>query len=447
MEKDYTTIQRFEDLQGVFDEHLLWADRQVIRLVTAAVIGNQLDADPVWILVVAASSGGKTEIISSLNDIKIGGNQTIWPISDLTRNAFVSGMRGSGGKETSLLFQIPYGGIMTFKDFTSILSKNRDDQQEIMGQLREIYDGEYEKRVGTGDELKWKGKIGAIAGSTGVIYEHLERMSAMGDRFMMYNMKQPPRKDVARLIFANQDAGISKTTMRDKNKAAMSAYVNYIVKNMKEEHVKLSPVMREEILMVADFCTAVRSGVITDERKGHIKFVPEQEMPMRMMEQLLSLSNAFIAMDATEPQGNKNAEKGIIKPDDLKLLYKVAFDSIPIKRRMALQLLTRHKGGITTAGLATAVGYQTPVVGQWLAELNALGVCDREKSAGPQGDLWILKDQARAVMTRFHDIKVEDDQLRDDKADSEAKDDEESWLSGAMHEMDGIDSEAADSFG
>lgn len=425
-----TDIKRFTDLQKVFDDHMLWEDRGALRLAIATVIGNQMDMDPVWLMLVAPPSGGKTEIISSLDEIRIGGNKTIMPISDMTKNAFVSGMKKTG-KETSLLHSMPFGGIFTFKDFTSLLSKNKDDQMEIFGQLREIYDGSYDKHVGTGDNLAWKGKVGALAGSTEVIYEHLEVATAMGARFIMYTINQPDRQQVLRLTLKNKKDKLNKPEIRAYRQACVKSYVEHIVDNMEEDDVELSEETEENIISVADFCTRVRSGVIMDERRGHIKFVPSKEMPMRMTEQLLALASAFIMMDQSERSLGQleRAKIGLLSDSDTELLYKIAFDSIPIKRRIALKYLAEYAQGVTTAGLATAIGYQTAVVAQWLAQLNSLGVCDRIKTNDARGDRWMLRDQYRAIMVKFENIKViEEELIAEGDNGGEA---DEDWLQAA----------------
>lgn len=439
MEKN-TDITKFTELQAVFDEHMLWEDRGALRLTIATVIGNQMDMDPVWLMLVAPPSGGKTEIISSLDEIRIGGNKTIMPISDMTKNAFVSGMKKTG-KETSLLHSMPFGGIFTFKDFTSLLSKNKDDQMEIFGQLREIYDGSYDKHVGTGDNLAWKGKVGALAGSTEVIYEHLEVATAMGARFIMYTINQPDRETVLRLTLKNKKEKLNKPEIRLYRQQCVKNYVEYIVDHMEEEEVELSEETENNIIKVADFCTRVRSGVIMDERRGHIKFVPSKEMPMRMAEQLLALASAFIMMDHAEDNMKLagRATRGQLSESDTELLYKIAFDSIPIKRRIALKYLAQYSQGISTSGLAIAIGYQTAVVAQWLAQLNSLGVCDRIKATGTQGDKWMLKEQYRAIMVKFENIKVIEDELIDDAL---VEDDNEDWLDAARQRDELMDAAA-----
>lgn len=423
--KEYSgDITDVKQLQAVFDKHLLMADRGVIPLSVAVTIGNQfVELDPIWMLLIAPPSGGKTEIISSFNNINNKeGIPLFYPISDLTINTFASGQERTG-KETSLLNKIPFGGIMSYKDFTSILAKNPEARAEIMGQLREIYDKEYVKRTGTGKDIMWRGKIGALAGCTEALYEFQENLSAMGDRFIMYSILQPDRMEVLKRIMKAKRDRVNKEDSRDEMKIAMKGYVEHVLRNMKQDAVALSEEVEMDIMNVANFSTSVRSGVIIDDRRGHVKFVPSKEMPMRMTEQMLAISTAFIAMNQTSPALGPLADQGNLTQEQVNILYKIALDSIPIKRRMALRALAKYSDGVTTAGLATLLNYQTPVVQQWLSQLNGLGICTREKSRGPQGDKWTLNKEYMEIMVKFEQIKTVEGELKDDSVIEDTEDD------------------------
>lgn len=413
-EEKKVEIRRFTDLEAEFKKAFLIVDDGIVGLLVDTILANQMDLDPVWLFLVAPSSGGKSELISSLNDIEVGGQKLIYPISDLTTNTFASGQKKKG-KETSLLHKMPPGGIMTFKDFTSMLSKNRDARTEIMGQLREIYDKEYVKRTGTGDDITWRGKVGAVAGATEVVYDYQEDFAAMGDRFIMYSIKQPERRALLDFVMKNkEDPNFNKEAVRQHLRDVMKSYIEYILDNFKEDETQLSDATKEDIINVADFCTLVRSGVIIDKRKGTVEFVPAAEMPTRMIEQLLAIASATLARHLSEPlSGGKNTPhaKGELTESEKLTLYKIAFDSIPKKRRMALRKLAQYTGGITTKGLAMSINYQTSVVQGWLNQLNGLGICTREAKGGNQGDLWVLNPKYRAIMVRFEKIAVEEGTL------------------------------------
>jgi len=403
----------FKDVQAKFEEQMLLGDKNIIRLVAATVLANQMPLDPVWLMIVSASSGGKSHIIGTIDGLRIDGGEvdTVTAISDVTENTFASGFKRND-KESSLLHRIPVGGLMIMKDFTTILSKRREAKEMIMAQFREIYDGKYDKHTGTGDNIGWKGKIGVIAGVTEAVYEHLESLSVMGDRFIMYSMEQPDRlKLIDFVLKAEQDHTISKKHQYEELSLYFQTYLYNAKQGLSDATVTLDEESQDDIKAVADFCTKARSGVVEDFRTGAVKFVPSKEMPTRMIKQLLAIASGLLFIRQND--GDVLPEqKGKLLPGELKILYKLAFDSIPIKRRIALQYLTRYSQGVITEGLAMKLNYQTDVIRGWLSQLNALGLVKRVKDGAK--DKWILSEENQDIMRKFNDIKTTDETLYDD---------------------------------
>lgn len=413
--EEITTIQALEaEVEKIF----LIEDKGLVRIVVATVIANRMSLDPVWLLLVAPSSGGKTEMIHAISKLEF-----VFPISDLTVNTFASGLKRPG-QHTSLLMKMT-NGIMAFKDFTSVLSKNKDARREIMAQLREIYDGEYVKRTGNGNDIVWRGKLGAIAGATEAVYRHLEELSAMGDRFVMYVIKQPDRIEVA--MRALDNAHLIHQS-REHLQKCFTFYINLVLKDIDTQEVVLNPEIKRELLHVADFATRVRSAVLRDFKTNLVDFVPSAEMPMRVTNQLYTLSAALLVIKRHDKLQHAPIAGDVSEIDatDKGILYKTAFDSIPKTRRMALFALAKYKNGVTTAGLATLLDLPTPSVQKYLQEVNALGICTRKKTGGMQGDTWTLKEIYREIMLKLDDIKeVIDGTLESDSIDAE--DIESTW--------------------
>ncbi len=406
MAENYTdpkSIISIELLEQEVEKVFLIADKGLVRMVVATVIANRMALDPVWLLLVAPPSGGKTEMIMALSGLEF-----VYPISDITVNTFASGQK-KVGKETSLLLKVN-NGLLAFKDFTSILSKNREARAEILKQLREIFDGEYVKRTGTGDDVTWKGKVGVIAGSTEVVYRYLEDLSAMGDRFIMYSVDQPNRLEVARRALENANDIADK---RNHLKDCFTHFIKSAISKIDAEEVQLSDETREELLLVADFATQVRSAVMTDFKSGNVDFVPKKEMPMRLTSQLYTLASAFIAINKTNPNllGHSPAKKGELTEEEKKLLFKTAFDSIPRTRRDAIIPLAQYTGGITTAGLATRLNLPTDSARKYLQQVNALDICTRKRQSGAQGDLWTMPDKFRRIMMKVEKFDLVDQVL------------------------------------
>src|SRR5262249_36853310 len=121
------------------------------------------------------------------------GSDDFYPLSELTPKTFASGLEIPGGSDPSLLCRLTKE-ILIFKDFTTVLQMRHEDQQAILAQLREIYDGRYDKTWGTGRELHWEGRLGFVAGVTPIIDKHQAVMSVLGERFVLFRVILPDRK-------------------------------------------------------------------------------------------------------------------------------------------------------------------------------------------------------------------------------------------------------------
>jgi hypothetical protein len=412
MDTMFDDLTTFDTVQKAFDDALLLADRDYIKTVVATVIANQLSGPPVWLMLVAPPSGSKTAVLMTLDDLEIiPGKKVSAFISDLTENTLASGFKSSTG-EASLLTQMPYGGMFIFKDFTSLLTKRSESRDAIMGQLREVYDRKFDKKTGNKQDVEWKGKIGALAGVTTAVHEYMQTMSVMGDRFCMYSIVQPERMELLRFVLGLKMDGDSQERKVAAAKRTLHTYLRQITPYTKDTILEMKKEDQDSLMDVADFATKVRSGVIVDDRTKQVMFVPDAEMPTRLIEQLLSIGTAFCLMhriDKTNPS---------LSPDEMAILYKIAFDSIPIKRRWALRELAKYISGVTTAGLATKVGYETAVVAQWLAQLNALGICRRLKGGG--ADTWILDTQYQRIMETFENVRRREGTLVDTNANEDS---------------------------
>ena len=309
----------FEELEDQVKSIYLIEDKGIIKLLCATVIANRLPLDPVWLFLVAPSGGGKTELINTLS--KVTG---IYPLSSVTAHTFISGQKKTG-TETSLLFVIKEG-IITFKDFTSILSLQKDDRQQVMGQLREIYDGSYSKTFGTGEKINWRGKIGLIGGVTTAIYVMREIYAVMGERFLMYAPIMPDSILMAQRAMENmRSIKVARVNLQD----SFADYLDRVVgvPTTLDNIPDLTNKLRDELLELAEFATRSRSPVDRSfNGSREISFIHPPELPTRFSSQLKSLAMSLILMNETKE----------LLPLDQKILYKVAFDSIGLLRRQCL---------------------------------------------------------------------------------------------------------------
>lgn len=396
-----------DELLAVYDKAALLEDRNIVRLLAATVVANQMRGNPVWLMLVANSSGGKTLLLSTITGLElIQGVQHTFAISDLTENTFASAFKGSEKQSASLLENMPFGGLMVFKDFTSMLTKRKEGRDVIMAQLREVYDGKYDRRTGNNKDTHWEGQVGALAGVTEAVHEYLPEMSAMGDRFVMYTPKMPDRKKLLRFVMNMRVSGINQVDLLGEARNAMHSYVQTAVQYIDAVQLDMDEKDRERLMDVCDFVTKARSGVIEDVRTGMVRFVPSAEMPTRIIDQLLSIGRALCILR------HMDGKETALDENDMGILFKIAFDSIPIKRMWALRQIAGYLMGVTSAGVGQRVGYETEVVRAWMAQLAALGIV--YKAAGARQDLWILREEYRDIMATYQHVEARNEVLESD---------------------------------
>lgn len=318
--------------------------------------------------------------------------QHIYQLSKITPNTFLSGFKQGAGKEPSFLHQIPVkkGGMLVFKDFTTLLAMHHEAKIDILGQMREVYDGTLTKRTGTGDELHWNGRLGFIAATTDAIYQARALYSSMGERFIMYNPLTPDRKEVARRSMGNIGSLYEKRQEMRK-----------IVKEYLDESIILPKVIptipesvKENIIDIANMTCYARSMIDRDLKTGDIIHVYMAEVPTRLSEQLMAVSSGLMVING-----------GDLTADDEYLLYKIALDSISSNRKMVMQKISEYDE-VETKGLAVALQYPTTTVRRWLEDLVALGICERAKREGSGTiDYWNIKKEYKKLMIKYEHIE------------------------------------------
>lgn len=410
-------------LQNLVASLYLVADPYLVEVLLATVIAHRLKGDPVWIIIVAPSSGAKSEFINLISTVN-----GVFPISTLTGHTLASGQRVKEGEETSLLMRIG-SGIMTFKDFTSLLSEQRDERAVIMAQLREIYDGKYKKSFGTGKDVNWVGKITVLAGSTHVIHSLKAQYTAMGERFLLWNMTQPDRIEAGDRTMQNQESG----EMQERRDELTEAARKLIDEDLELPEVlpKITPELRGRILDIAELVTRARSNVDRDWKTGEITEVYDPEMPARMAGQLQGFARALMILSY-----NEYGKAELLERYE-QILYKLGLDNIPHSRMITMIELSRYDT-LETTGLATKLGFPTTTVRHWLEDLTALKIAKRDKKGvGNRADTWSILPKYKKIILHYENIELkggnlsESSILQEEEAGiQKIKDDAMSLLSG-----------------
>jgi hypothetical protein len=348
------------EVKNVVHKWLYLEDDRIIDVLLGTFLANQLGGDPVWLVVIGPSSSTKTELLRAFD-----GHRKIHLLSNLTTSTLVSGLERADKEDPSLLLNLD-GKIIILKDFTTIISLRSEQQQEILSQLREIYDGKYSKAFGTGKEVVWEGRVGLVAACTPIYDDRHAVISALGDRFVLYRTQIGNGKRMAER--ALEMVG-KETDMRIDLQKAFHTFVDQF-RQMKVSDFYEGPITTHMMISLACFCAGGRCGVKRDYRLRTISYVPEAEGPTRLVKQFKQ-----IGMGIALAQG-----KNQIDSDVYSILKRIGRDLLPKHRRMILDHLWREKAfedrqaWQATKDIAPAVRLGYPTVKLVLEELNAVKV-------------------------------------------------------------------------
>lgn len=366
------------DVVETFRRWLLMPDPGGLHFALAVVAGHWLGGDPVWGLLVASPAGSKTEIIRSLETVP-----GVYPLSDLTARTFASGLQNDK-RDPSLLTRLS-DQVLTLKDFGTVLTMHREERQAILSQLREIFDGRFDKAWGTGKEMHWQGRLGFLAGVTPIIDLHHAVHQVLGERFVLYRMPQPDRQKMAQQALRGRGR---EGEMRGEMRSTVASFMA----SLDYDHPPSLPIALEtRLAALADLITRARSGVVRDRRSRDLELAPDPEGPARLVKQLagLTIGHAFI-------RGVTQVEEA-----DYALACKVALDCLPQIRRKVFESLSTEKASLTTSKVAQSIKYPTTTTRRALEDFAALGVAEVEKGGAGHADSWRLSEEAKGLLERI----------------------------------------------
>ncbi len=362
-----------DEVVAVFEHWLVLKDLMPVYALLGTIAANLLDGDPIWLGLVAPPSSAKTEILNSTARLPF-----VVRASTLTLPGLLSGVpkrqrlrSASGG----LLQRIGDFGIMVLKDFTSILSMRPDAKNELLAALREIYDGSWDRHLGTdgGQELRWDGKMGMAFGVTPEIDNHYGVIGAMGDRFLLCRLR-PAAGQFERAL---EHVGDKTKQMRDELAEAVAG----LFATELPQPRPLTAAETASLSKITALTVRLRGVVARDPRTREITSVPGAEGPARLG---LMLERLLAGLDTL----------GVERRTAFGVVQRIAFASChPLRRQVYeyLRLKCAADGYQATATqIATALGLPTGAIRRALEELAAYGVVKRASRAGSDGksDMW-----------------------------------------------------------
>ena len=368
----------------VFKRWLLLSNLTPVYAVLGAVAANMLPGDAVWLGVIGPPSSAKTEILNSISMLP-----HVVQAATLTPAGLLSGtpkkqraVNARGG----LLNQIGAFGIISLKDFGSILSMRPDAKPEVLAALREVYDGAWTRILGTdgGRVLTWRGKVGLLFGSTGVIDSHYSVIGAMGDRFLFSRLA--PVKE-GQFDQALKHMGAATGQMRKE----LAEAVAHLFAGRRAEPQRITDQEAARIDSIITLVVRLRAAVERDRHTRELEAVYGAEGTARIG---LALERLLAGLDTL----------GVDRATAMDVVEAVAMDSVPPTRRNAYQFLANFPGQpIKTSQVAQALGLPTITVRRSLEELAAYRLIIRRKEViqtkkgdekEGQADTWTLADES-----------------------------------------------------
>lgn len=361
-----------DDTITVFRRWLYLDDPSPVYGVAAALVANRAPGDPVWVLLVCAPSTGKTEILSAASRLPY-----VIPAAKVTEASLLSGTsKKEKAKDATggLLRQIGDFGILLCKDFTSVLAQNKDARAEAMAALREVYDGAWDRPVGTdgGKVLSWRGKCGLIGGVTPALDQYGAVLSALGDRFILLRL---PDANVDDFGAAALRHGEHERQMRHELAVAMAGLVQSA--DLARVNRTLTDDEQRRLIRLAAYTARARTAVVRDGYQREITYLPQVEGPGRLVKAYARLLGGLEAIGCAET---------IVWAT----LTRMAVDSAPALRTKVIRELVSRETLVRTSDISGAIQTTTKTASYQLEDLAILKLAERSKlsDAGNSPDLW-----------------------------------------------------------
>jgi hypothetical protein len=174
------------EVEAAFQHWIVMHDPIPLRATLGTLASHQLGGDPYGLGIVGGSGFTKTLIVEACQHAPgvVAASRITSPAALLSASPRDQMAPDATG---GLLRQIGDSGILTMKDFTTVLSMNRDTRNDILAAIREILDGRWNRVVGAegGRILEWKGRCGLIIASTTALDNAHTVLAAFGNRLMM----------------------------------------------------------------------------------------------------------------------------------------------------------------------------------------------------------------------------------------------------------------------
>lgn len=349
-------------------------DLDALDAVLATAVVERMTGDPLWLLLVSGSGNAKTETVQALTGAGALVTSTISSAGALL--SATSNKEKSKDATGGLLRKMGDRGVLVIKDVTSILSMNRDSRAEVLAAIREVYDGQWSRNVGTdgGKTLDWTGRLAVVGAVTTAWDKAHAVIASMGDRFVLVRMDSTVgRQAAARQAIRNVGHEVQMRVELSDAAAGVVAGADLAAEPVTDEEM-------EVLTKAANLVTLARTAVEYDHR-GDVVDAHAPEMPTRFAKQLSQVLHGAVAI-------------GHSRDSALRLAIRCARDSMPPLRLAILDDVAAHPAS-NTADVRKRLGLPRATVDRQLQALQILGLLDVDEEAGT----WAGREATRWTYT------------------------------------------------
>jgi hypothetical protein len=372
--------EKLDKLSQKFGEWLHLEDPYLIPTLSAMKVSHKIPGDPIWLLLIGPSSGGKTECLRALQQ------KGELNVDDLTEHTFVSGYRSKEADKEAQFAAKLSGRLWYIFDLSILLSKNSEERSSILSDMRMVYDGKVTKVFGNKQqiEVECPGNT-LICGTTPVIDNTILEDQQLGTRFITYRLKASNRHAMMDMIDRNQD----RMVMMREN---LNLSIREFEQSIDYTPYILTDVDNQNLQIMSNMTTLLRTSISLD-KQGEPSNLSYPEEPGRLYKQMKKLYSAYRMI-------------GLSEEESLRCIRKICQDNVnPIRVRLLKYMFDNNKVGgradfgenyFTTTQIHIATGLGKKTVKSHLHTLHMLSIvnydCEENQFGQIVKDKWSLLD-------------------------------------------------------
>ena len=349
----------------------------------SAAVANFCPGDPGVYGLVGPSGSIKTEIIRALGNTE---NEFVYPVSSITEKTLVSGL-----EESNDLIPRLNGRLLTIKDLTTILSKNKESSSQIFADFREMTDGYVKKEYGNGVIKEYHNITSSILfASTNAIEGYQSMYSNLGQRIMFF---RPHNNSTQAMKRARANSG-KEAEMRAEIHQTIMEFLEEMVKMSKENNLpKVDDGFQFALDDFYEFLALARTTIEKDYR-GEMSEIPEPEFPTRIAKTVNRLCQIHAMMHRRDE----------IFLEDLAFGARIIMDNIPTQRWLILTNMSVDWK--PTGAIADLTKLPSSTALRTLDDLTALGLIERHHRDSDEFGGYKKSNQYRISAEKLEVVKL-----------------------------------------